>query len=132
MGFMDYSIVGSDAASGFAYTVGNEIAAMFEKELKEKGDKFNTPGFVNVSLLFEAMIATSPEVFIGHEKMLKAAKKTLAKMDRFCSQLTARKTLIENGDDKKSVWNNSHDIGLARLRRIHLVLKRYIEDCGDE
>lgn len=138
---MDYSIVGSDAASDFAHNVADAVAAVCQKELKDKGNRYNSPGFINVALLIEAMIATSPEVFIGHDKMRKVAVEAGAMLDRVLAELNVARQKYERQQEQIKAGKpikpkdriidppSEHDI--RRLRHLHKTIRRYIEDCND-
>lgn len=139
MGFMDYSIVGSDNASGFAFEVANAVAHLCEKEIKKKGNRYNTPGFINVALLIEEL-THSPEVFAINEKMVEVAKKTFAELDRYVASHRANRMLWDEqnklrGKNKKVAKTKEafppiSEFDLRRLDRIHTVLRRYIEDAN--
>lgn len=75
MGFMDVSIVGSDAASDFTYNIGNATAELMQKELKEKHSCWNTSGDVNVALFFEEVIVPSGQLRFN-DKLIKVARQT--------------------------------------------------------
>lgn len=48
----------SDSSSDFVYVVTNKIGELCEKELKDKGNPYNTSGDVNVALFAEAFLMT--------------------------------------------------------------------------
>jgi hypothetical protein len=143
MGFMDFSIQGSDAASDFAYDAAEAVVAVCKRELKNKGNKYNTPGFINVALLIEGMIVLSPEVFVGHEGMEKVATQVFAKLDYLLGELQANKTIWEQQREmlskgekipKKELvepLSNNDEFSLRRLSQVNKTIRRYIEDCND-
>lgn len=82
MGFMDISIVGSDAASDFTYAVGNTIAQMMLVELKAKHSGWNTSGCVNVALFFEEVIVPSGQLQFN-DSLINVAKRTHKSLEKW-------------------------------------------------
>lgn len=56
MGFMDYTISGSDQAADMRHRINIGLAKMLKKELKVKGNEYNTDGFENVAMYFSENI----------------------------------------------------------------------------
>jgi hypothetical protein len=52
-GFSDLSVGGSDTAWDCMYLIKQTICKILAKELKQKGNNFNTEGFVNVAMILE-------------------------------------------------------------------------------
>lgn len=110
MGFMTVSVSGSDTANGFAMCVGDQIATLMRKELKQVNSMWNTDGYCNVALLFDEFIIPSG-LFVRHEALQKVAYLTLKKID----------TLWFNNRDR----NPKLDKDYRKLRRS---LHKYVRD----
>lgn len=81
MGMTDFSIGGSDAASGYAGGVlSKHIAKSLRKELKRKDNEYNTQGYENVALVLDLLFTelsfcTSPELVTVAKKCIKMAER---------------------------------------------------------
>ena len=58
---MDISIGGSDEASDFCSLVCEKIRKECKKELKNKANEYNTPGYINIALLLKSLISKENE-----------------------------------------------------------------------
>lgn len=67
MGFMDISIGGSDNASDFCSEVVENIRKHCKKELKNKANSCNTPGYINVALLLKSFISEENEFHFTYD-----------------------------------------------------------------
>ncbi len=57
MGFMSYTVNGSDSASDAAFVMANTIAKTLQKELLDQGNDYNTPGYINVCMIAVEQLA---------------------------------------------------------------------------
>lgn len=57
MGFMSYTVKGSDFASDASFVMANAIAKSLQKELLNKGNEYNTPGYINVCMIAVEQLA---------------------------------------------------------------------------
>lgn len=67
MGFMDISIGGSDNASDFCSEVVGNIRKQCTKQLKNKANCYNTPGYINVALLLKSFISEENEFHFTYD-----------------------------------------------------------------
>jgi len=67
MGFMGISIVESDMASDFCSDVVEGIKKKCIKELKNKANAYNTPGYINVSLILKSVISEENEFHFTYD-----------------------------------------------------------------
>jgi len=77
-GFMDLSVVGSDSASNLMYEISSAAAGVLKKGLKAKGNKYNTPGYLNVAMIITEYFAEQE----WHEELHAVAKLALAEMKK--------------------------------------------------
>lgn len=61
----------SDSASDAASVMMDAMVKVLEEKFKEEENKWNTPGFLNVALIVEALILPHPEEYGNHEGMCK-------------------------------------------------------------
>ncbi len=66
MGFMNISIAGSDEASDFCSLVSEKIRKECKKELKNKANDYNTPGYINIALLLKSLISEENEFYFTY------------------------------------------------------------------
>lgn len=65
---MNISIGGSDEASDFCSLVVDDILKKCQKELKNKANEYNTPGYINIALLLKSMISQENEFHFMYGK----------------------------------------------------------------
>ncbi len=74
MGYMGLESVGlSDNASDLAYSVFGAMTKKLAKGLKEKGNEYNTPGFVNIALFVEQYL--KPDKYYGNDELYEIIEK---------------------------------------------------------
>lgn len=112
MGFMDLTVRGSDKASDFYYLLTKEVAKVLEKELKNEANQYNTPGWINVAMIFdESLINAFPgktdcgvadELVVIGEKVVKiiTAFQKSKEGDWEKRKLTSLKVRIQNWVEK--------------------------------
>ena len=94
MGFMDYSIEGSDTASNDFDSVCNAIANRLQQiqkrsDAKDKnaaGDYINTPGWMNAIILFAEMIAPFPDPFASYDRFVSIARIAIDNIDELLKE----------------------------------------------
>jgi hypothetical protein len=79
MGFIGINRVhDSDGAADAAFRVGKAIAGVLNAELKSHASGNNTPGYMNVALIFEELIAPSGDVLLAQGDVLAVIEKAQA------------------------------------------------------
>lgn len=73
MGFMGYSVNMSDMASDFVYVCVGNIEKAMKKEINQDHGGYNTPGVVNIALLFDEFIWPIKHFFKNNEEILRMA-----------------------------------------------------------
>jgi hypothetical protein len=78
MGFMGLSHpYESDEASDYIRNITKQVANVSEKELENEANQYNTPGYINVALMFETMVNPVMEMYKFDDGLLDVAKQTL-------------------------------------------------------
>jgi hypothetical protein len=107
----------SDLASDSAYMMVGVMVKQLEKELKEKGNEFNTAGPENVAMIFEALIIPLTKEYHYYDDLIQLADKT--------------KKLLEDkvNKDKKSDWDSAsnRNMHINAYKRMIKSLEKFIE-----
>jgi len=97
-GFTDLSVNGSDTAWDCMYLIKKTICKILARELKQKGNNFNTEGFVNVAMILEEyflstkIFSKSDEEFV---KIVKDCQEALGNELKRLYELFAKATVSE-------------------------------------
>jgi hypothetical protein len=76
MGFMNLSVVGSDHAADSASLAVDAFAVALEKEFLVKGNEYNTPGPLNVSMIISEMCCDHT-MFLTNDRLQTLANKCM-------------------------------------------------------
>lgn len=110
MGYTDLSIQGSDDASDLMGEIMEKMANVLRKEMKKKANEFNTPGCVNVGLVFEEVILRNKKIFGNNGELYKVALETQKILERMIEKC------------KKDNWSKQY---INRCQKILDVLRKY-------
>ena len=77
-GFSGLSVGGSDAASDAAYAVIKAIVTELRRQLKDKGNQYNTDGVMNVAMI----IGERLQDWAGEEQLQTLAKEVHSKLEK--------------------------------------------------
>lgn len=114
MGYMGISIIESDMASDAVHEMTCAMVRSLEKELKQDHGQWNTPGCINVGLVFEEVF-TKCDCFDYHPSLQKLAKKVIKMLDK----------QIELYREAKN-WKDQKE-HLARTRQIRKSVQKYLQ-----
>ncbi len=76
-GFYNLTVVGSDSASDLASEAAGAMAKVLKKGMKDKGNEYNTPGYVNVAMI----LGNLPDMFKSNEELREIGQEALKMMN---------------------------------------------------
>jgi hypothetical protein len=85
----------SDEAADFVGDILEPIVKRMKKELKNKSNEFNTPGYINVALFFEAFLLKQ---ILYNDELVDIAEKTIEMLEK-----------------NKSEWGSEHKNDFNRM-----------------
>ncbi len=116
MGYFDLSVIGSDSAADLCYSVGNKIADVLTKDLKDPGNSYNTDGITNVAMIFDEVIIDN-KCFCYNDKLNDLASKVI----KLLEQKIKLSSNLEDWNDKDNM--NWH---IKKYKKLHKRLTKYL------
>ena len=122
MGYMSFSVFGSDAASDFTCRCVESIAEQMEKEIDKDHGPYNTPGTTNIGLFIREVIHPVKEYFHSNDLIYRMAKHVVEDIDNMINA-------AEKSPD--SVWTSEEDKNwfIEEQKLIKKDVTRYIRYC---
>lgn len=81
-GFTSYTVSGSDMASDAMLDMCDAMAEALSKSFEKDGGGYNTPGFLNVAMIFHEYLLPGKFYKSGSSKLKSLAVRTLKALDR--------------------------------------------------
>lgn len=117
MGYMGLNAIGdSDMASDFVSGVMDKIAEECEKEIKNKANEYNTPGYVNITLFAEAYLMK--ESLYGDSRLIKVLKKVLAKLEAKLAKMNKEEDWDNRPGHGKKMHVKAYNRMISNLKKI--------------